>query len=73
MITITKKKLTLENLLSQVGATCSVSEGRRYITGQSVKLNGFVVDKLNVEAEFHVGDVIEIGKRKFTITDKHLS
>jgi len=49
-----------------------MSEGRRQIAMGAVKLNGFVVTNFNVKYNFHVGDVIEVGKRKFEVTSKDL-
>jgi len=49
-----------------------MSEGRRQITMGAVKLNGFIVTNFNVEHNFHVGDVIEVGKKKFEVTSEHL-
>jgi len=64
--------MTLTKLLSKLRATVSMSEGRRQIAMGAVKLNGFVVTNFNVKYNFHVGDVIEVGKRKFEVTSKDL-
>lgn len=64
--------MTMTKLLAKLGATVSMSEGRRHIVMGSVRLNGFLVTKFDVEHKFHAGDVVEVGKRKFEVTEEHL-
>jgi len=67
-----EKKMTLTKLLAKLGATVSMSEGRRQIVSGAVKLNGFPVTKFDVEHVFHAGDVIEVGKNFYEVKEAHL-
>lgn len=64
--------MTLTKLLAKLGATTSMAEGRRYVVAGSVTLNGFLVTKFDVEYDFHTGDVIKVGKKKFVVTEANL-
>ena len=67
-----KRKMTIEKLLTKLGATVSISEGRRVVVQGAVRLNGMLVTNMNVDFDFYVGDVIEVGKRSFTVEEKDL-
>lgn len=65
--------MTIIQLLKQLNATISMSDGRRVTSMGAVKLNGFPVQRTDVDVDFHVGDVIEVGKhKKFVVQTQHL-
>lgn len=65
--------MTITQLLKRLGVTVSMSESRRIVTMGAVKLNGLPVEKMNVDFDFHPGDLIQVGKnRTFEIREEHL-
>jgi|SaaInlV_100m_DNA_2_1039680.scaffolds.fasta_scaffold00102_30 tyrosyl-tRNA synthetase len=59
----TEMKTTINEILLKNKALVSMAEGRRLVSDQAIKLNGFPVQNLNMEHEFHVGDIIQVGKK----------
>ena len=63
------------DLLAKTGSAVSNSESRRLLFGGAVFLNG---NRLNLtglsesEVDVKPGDVLKVGKRSVTITQKHL-
>jgi tyrosyl-tRNA synthetase len=65
-----RKKMTVLELLKKLNATCSMAESRRLIASDSISLNG---SKIQPDTEFHIGDVIQVGKHKtFEVKSEHL-
>lgn len=64
--------MTITQLLKRMNATASMSEARRFVAQDGVKLNGFLVKDFTVDHEFHVGDVITVGKKDFEVLEEHL-
>lgn len=66
-----KLETTLPDLLVRVNITKSLAETRKIAFSNKIKLNGFIVKNTEVKAEFHVGDVLEIGKTKIELNESH--
>ena len=64
--------MTISQLLVNLNATTSLERGNRFVSQRYVKLNGFVVTSSTAEHEFHTGDVIQLGSRKFEVREEHL-
>lgn len=70
---IMKKTTSIVKLLNALEATRSFSEGRRLVGSDAIKLNGFPVRNTTAEADFFVGDIIELGKtRRFEVKEEDL-
>lgn len=64
-----KMKTTINEILIKNKALVSMAEGRRLVSGQAIKLNGFPIQNLDMEYEFHVGDIIQVGKKRKVVLD----
>ncbi len=62
-------KTTINDILLKNKALASMAEGRRLVSDQAIKLNGFPVQNLDMEHEFHVGDVIQVGKKRKVVLE----
>lgn len=66
-------KMTLAQLLMRLEATASMGESRKLSSFDAIKLNGFVVKNIDKEADFFIGDIIQIGKSTiFEVKEEHL-
>lgn len=59
--------MTLQEALAQHGTILSFAEGRRAVCLNAVKLNGVQATAEDLTKEVKDGDVIQFGKRTFTI------
>ncbi|MDD5567443.1 MAG: tyrosine--tRNA ligase [Patescibacteria group bacterium] len=64
-IKLTKKKVTLIELLVEAKAVSSKAEARRLIEQGGVKIDGQAQTDWQNEIEFKKGTVVQVGKRKF--------
>lgn len=65
--------MTIPQLLSKLGATVSMSEGRRIVWQGAVTLNGSTIRDFDTDVDFHVGDIVKVGKHEFHVGEKHLN
>lgn len=66
-------KTTINEILIKNKALVSMAEGRRLVSGQAIKLNGFPIQNLDMEYEFHVGDIIQVGKKRKVVLENDSS
>ena len=65
----TEMKTTINDILLKNKAFLSMAEGRRLARNQSIKLNGFPVQNVDMKHEFYVGDVIQVGKKRKVVLE----
>lgn len=63
---ISSNKTWIVKLLTETGLAASNGEARRAIDGGAVKINGRPITDKNAEIDVKTGDIVQIGKRKFT-------